>query len=1121
MSSKNPKNKALLSTILIAIIVLLVLLLLKSCHREDENLQIATIYYNNGYQKAFKLEMKPYEKRVLEVPIKEGYVFDSWVVESGDATIEDNVFTMGVEQSKIGVIWKLQNYTITYNLNGGVLTDKVDNYNVETDAFSIGKPTKDNYKFVGWTGSNGSKPELDVKIKKGTSGDKEYTANYELIDYNISYNLNGGVVRGSLVKTYNYESDTFSLENPTKDNYVFIGWTGTGLNGNNKYVSINKGSSGNRVYTANFKPIEYTIVYNLNDGIEGENTIHSYNVETNTFDLVEPTREGYTFSGWYDNSELNGDSVIKIETGSIGNKEYYAKWNIVTYTITYNLNGGTQSGNALTEYTVLTDDFTLINPTKDYYTFVGWTGSNGNTPEDSVTITKGSIGNKTYNANYVATDYIVTYNLNGGIEGEDTIHSYNVETNAFDLVAPSKVGYTFGGWYDNSELNGDTYESMEQGSYGNREFYAKWNIITYTVTYNLNGGIHGENVINNYTIESETFDLVSPSKVGYTFGGWYDNSGLNGDTYESIEQGSHGNREFYAKWNIITYTITYNLNGGTEGEGTLHNYTIESETFPLVEPTRGGYTFVGWYLDSEFTGTTITSIETNSYGNREYYAKWEAIEYTITYHLNEGTLTDLIKTEYTADDATFSLAVPRKDNNNFLGWYLDSEFTSDVQTKIVTGSYGNKDYYAKWEAYRDYTGYNVSDVIREGAPLDNTSSLFVTDSDGIDFSLDASLMNGYGKYKASETVNNTNPIYYYRGNVDNNNIAFGGFCWKMVRTTETGGTKLIYNGIYENGRCDKTGTDTQIANKVKYTTAANKYEYIGYAYNTTHGFGSKAAGKTNNGTFFGNDVIYEDGVYKLVDTYVKDDDFSDNIDSILTTHHYTCFTTSDTCSTIYYVYLEKSGTMLYLILSGGDTIDSVLNNGSFNKDTLTSSTVKTKVDTWYSSNMTSYTSLLEDTVFCNDRTPLIKGGWDKNGSPEEKIAFGATVRSETLGTPSYACANVKDRFTVSTDNGNGGLTYPVGLLSADEAVYAGFAWWQEDTFTYLDNGHIWWTMSPSRISANTIYIDVVYSMLDNVSATYVSSSSITAGGVRPVISLNANAVIASGKGTVSEPFIIE
>ena len=102
----------------------------------------------------------------------------------------------------------------------------------------------------------------------------------------------------------------------------------------------------------------------------------------------------------------------------------------------------------------------------------------------------------------------------------------------------------------------------------------------------------------------------------------------------------------------------------------------------------------------------------------------------------------------------------------------------------------------------------------ESAVRDDKSSTYVSSSDGIDFSKVSSDTNGKGLYIASEYSDYKYPILYYRGDVDNNNLIFANFCWKIVRTTETGGIKLIYNGVPSNVTCDNTGEDSQIGTSV-------------------------------------------------------------------------------------------------------------------------------------------------------------------------------------------------------------------------------------------------------------------------------------------------------------------
>ena len=626
---------------------------------------------------------------------------------------------------------------------------------------------------------------------------------------------------------------------------------------------------------------------------------------------------------------------------------------------------------------------------------------------------------------------------------------------------------------------------------------------------------NNDNVINNEIRYGDKIGpLTNPNKEGYTFIGWFDsnNNQVTPDTIVTSDL------TITARYTAIEYPITYNLNGGASTNVT--KYTIEDE-INLVNPTKNGYNFLGWYLNSSFDGETVTKINRGSTGPKEFYAKWEAIDYSITYNLNGGTQGINAILEYNVESNDFDLPLPKRTNYHFKGWYSNESLTGNVTNNIKKGTTGNKVYYAKWEEYKDYSGYNVYDVVKDDAVSDAVKSLFVPRDNGVDFGKSSGISNGTGKYYMESTKNDPHPIYYYRGDVEDNHVLFGGYCWLIVRTTDTGGIKIVYDGLEDNGKCLKTGTDTFISSKIKFNSSYSRTESTGYTYNGSH---TQSAGRFSNlttGMILGNDVVYENGKYKLQDTYVIDDEFQNNIDEKTKTHHYTCNTTSDECESVRFIFMGRDPQYYYITLTGGEKIEDVIEYKAFNPSNTTNSTIKTNIDTWYSNNMTSVESYLEDTVWCNDRSLPTKGGWDKDSSIYEKAMFGATYRVSSSLKPSVACVNKNDRYTVSSEKGNGVLNYPIGLLTADETALAGFAWFEDSPTTYLNNGHLWWTMSPSLLSANFSYIDVVYSMLDNVHAAYISSGSITTGGVRPAVSLKPTTKILSGNGTRENPYTVE
>ena len=401
-------------------------------------------------------------------------------------------------------------------------------------------------------------------------------------------------------------------------------------------------------------------------------------------------------------------------------------------------------------------------------------------------------------------------------------------------------------------------------------------------------------------------------------------------------------------------------------------------------------------------------------------------------------------------------------------------------------------------------------------------------SAGINFNNAASDTNGQGLYIRGGTENDTYPIYYYRGHINNNNVAFAGFCWLIVRTTDTGGIKMIYNGLQdEDGTCTATayestdeatveipellepnkriGDMSMLAEMSEFGDSDGDFlSSVGYMYGEQYEmFYTYYTGQgLTSGAYFGSGFTYNNGVYTLTDATVTAPD---------ATHHYSCDSTnaSATCSEIIYVYNEYSGEYSYLKMSGGDGIDDVLTKSFVNTH---DSPIKTAIDTWYASNLASYTSKLEDTVWCNDRSISELGRWSATSSiTSTEYLFNAGERGASH-TPTLECSRRDDQFTVSSSIGNGKLTYPVGLLTGDELIFAGSA----DGYgygLYLWNWKGYWTMTPATEYAIHIenYGGMIY--LQNYYYSY---------GVRPAISLKHNIkILNGGDGTAANPYVVE
>ena len=212
---------------------------------------------------------------------------------------------------------------------------------------------------------------------------------------------------------------------------------------------------------------------------------------------------------------------------------------------------------------------------------------------------------------------------------------------------------------------------------------------SYVVTFMANGGVP---VPKKQRI-AKGRAAVPPgdmSKTGYAFAYWY---AEGSESAWDFDTGIiTGDTALYAHWEPIAYTVTFNLNGG-EGAVTI-GYAVDTPTITLPAPVRNGYAFEGWYTDSDLTGEDTREIAQGSAGNREFWAKWTAVSYAITFDLNGGDPLANPPASYTVESPAVTLPTPARTDYLFDGWYAAGQLV----TEIPQGSTGSRDYWAKWTA---------------------------------------------------------------------------------------------------------------------------------------------------------------------------------------------------------------------------------------------------------------------------------------------------------------------------------------------------------------------------------------------------------------------------------------
>ena len=354
--------------------------------------------------------------------------------------------------------------------------------------------------------------------------------------------------------------------------------------------------------------------------------------------------------------------------------------------------------------------------------------------------------------------------------------------------------------------------------------------------------------------------------------------------------------------------------------------------------------------------------------------------------------------------------------------------------------------------------------------------------------------------------------YYYRGAVKNNYVSFAGFIWRIIRRNGDGSVRMLYSGKSTSD----TGDNVTIGN----SEFNNKYwdpTYVGYKYNEDFSL-HESNGTTDYDWFtntqkynFGTGYTFDSSTKKFTLTGdIKQLTWNDNHDEIVNNGLYSCLETS--CNVVYKVtgYINATTMIVQPISYSSNSLLTAQTNK-------TDSPIKTKLDNWYKTNLTSYASYLADETFCSDRSISSGTGY----KTDSHTFYGAYNRLQNSEKPSIKCSGNNDKFKMSNESAK--LDYPVGLILADEVALAGGRAYYNGGYSpnsnyYLYNGKYYWTLSPSCFSS--IYSDArVWTVLPS-GGLYPWNAVTYSIGVRPVINLRADVQITKGDGSSLNPFVI-
>ena len=335
--------------------------------------------------------------------------------------------------------------------------------------------------------------------------------------------------------------------------------------------------------------------------------------------------------------------------------------------VTLDLNGGTLGGSSDAIHIIVKTGSAFTAPASDGMTrpdgdtgsYFMWLDGNGNSYEPGGSV-PADVTELT--AQWTAPTYAVTLNTNGGTinSGNVTGYTYGVGATLPAADDMTYTGHTFKGWYDNENLTGSPVTAIGGAETGNKEYWAKWEINQYTITFDTNGGSEIAPITQDYGTAITAPN--NPTRKGYTFKGW---------DKEIPETMPAENMTVKAQWEINQYTITFDTNGGSEITPITQDY--ETAITAPDNPTRKGYTFKGW--DKEIP-------ETMPAENITFKAQWEINQYTITFDTNGGSeiapITQDYGTEITAP------ADPTRKGYTFKGWDKEIPETMPAENLTIT-----------------------------------------------------------------------------------------------------------------------------------------------------------------------------------------------------------------------------------------------------------------------------------------------------------------------------------------------------------------------------------------------------------------------------------------------------
>ncbi len=441
----------------------------------------------------------------LKEATKSGLTFVGWYTDAQFINQVTEITTGSIGDKTFYARFSATAYTITYHLEGGTATNPVA-YDSQDPSLVLNPATKIGYTFHGWYTDAGLQNKI-TQIDKGTSGDLNLYAKFGLKNYQIIYELDGGISTNP--SSYTIKDETITLKNASKTGFTFEGWY-TDAEFKNEITEIKTGSIGDMKVYAKFGITKFKITYH-NGGTNSNPD--SYSNQDETIVLKDASKTGYTFVGWYTDAEFKNE-ITEIVSGSTGDLNIFGKYSTTSYNVWYQLDGGILPVPNPATYSAEDGNVPLNPAQKDGFTFAGW--YRDKSFNDPIALLTPSVfkGNLNLYAKYIVGGYSITYHLDGGVAYNPV--AYSSGDGIVDLKDASKAGFTFIGWYTDPNFTTLITELTASTVSSNMDIYAKYEGVITSITKKT---VDELKIFPNPCVEKFRVNVVFSSVQIFTFNG--------------------------------------------------------------------------------------------------------------------------------------------------------------------------------------------------------------------------------------------------------------------------------------------------------------------------------------------------------------------------------------------------------------------------------------------------------------------------------------------------------------------------------------------------------------------------------------------------------------------------